>query len=207
MSKANTFATRSSPRAGWPGCAPYGRGPSPSPAWKRSETLRAGSAAPPNQLGCSSGRPVDLPKAPRPFEGASTSGAASTSRWVGAGPRCYDARPEEMPVRDAQDKEFFSPLDEGERRAGLRRLDDLLLALEELNMREAGEIPTTLKDKLLREGIPVSGNTITELIDVVLGTQDQFMLKERRTGRRRRRLTFVPTDEELVSVISRRYQQ
>jgi hypothetical protein len=32
------------------------------------------------------------------------------------------------------------------------------------------------------------------------------MLKERRTGRRRRRLTFVPTDEELVSVISRRYQ-
>ncbi len=111
-----------------------------------------------------------------------------------------------MPVRDAQDKEFFSPLDEGERRAGLRRLDDLLLALEELNMREAGEIPTTLKDKLLREGIPVSGNTITELIDVVLGTQDQFMLKERRTGRRRRRLSFVPTDEELVSVISRRYQ-
>ncbi|HXA41843.1 MAG TPA: hypothetical protein VNV65_02905 [Candidatus Solibacter sp.] len=110
-------------------------------------------------------------------------------------------------MRDAQDKEFFSPLDEGERRAGLRRLDDLLLALEELNMREAGEIPTTLKDKLLREGIPVSGNTITELIDVVLGTQDQFMLKERRTGRRRRRLTFVPTDEELVSVISRRYQQ
>jgi len=109
-------------------------------------------------------------------------------------------------VRDAQDKEFFSPLDEGERRAGLRRLDDLLLALEELNMREAGEIPTTLKDKLLREGIPVSGNTITELIDVVLGTQDQFMLKERRTGRRRRRLSFVPTDEELVSVISRRYQ-
>jgi hypothetical protein len=111
-----------------------------------------------------------------------------------------------MPVREAQDKEFFSPLDEGERRAGLRRLDDILLALEELNMREAGEIPTALKERLLREGIPVSGNTITELIDVVLGSQDQFMLKERRTGRRRRRLSFVPTDEELVSVISRRYQ-
>jgi hypothetical protein len=111
-----------------------------------------------------------------------------------------------MPVREAQDKEFFSPLDEGERRAGLRRLDDILLALEELNMREAGEIPIALKERLLREGIPVSGNTITELIDVVLGSQDQFMLKERRTGRRRRRLSFVPTDEELVSVISRRYQ-
>jgi len=109
-------------------------------------------------------------------------------------------------LRDAQDKEFFSPLSEGERRAGLRRLDDILVALEELNMREAGEIPPTLKDRLSREGIPVTGNTITELIDVVLGSQDQFMLKERRTGRRRRRLTFVPTDEELVSVISRRYQ-
>ena len=74
-------------------------------------------------------------------------------------------------------------------------------------MREAGELPSSLKEKLLREGIPVHGNSITELIDVVLGSQDQFMLKERRTGRRRRRLTFVPTDEELVSVISRRYQR
>jgi hypothetical protein len=111
------------------------------------------------------------------------------------------------PVRNGHDKEFFSPLEEGERRAGLRRLDDLLRALEELNMREAGELPTGLKEKLLREGIPVHGNSITELIDVVLGSQDQFMLKERRTGRRRRRLTFVPTDEELVSVISRRYQR
>ena len=74
-------------------------------------------------------------------------------------------------------------------------------------MREAGEIPTTLKEKLLREGIPVHGTTITEIIDVVLGSQEQFMLKERRTGRRRRRLTFVPTDDELVSVISRRFQR
>jgi hypothetical protein len=110
-------------------------------------------------------------------------------------------------VRSPHDKEFFSPLSEGERRAGLRRLDDILLALEELNMREAGEIPTTLKEKLLREGIPVHGTTITEIIDVVLGSQEQFMLKERRTGRRRRRLTFVPTDDELVSVISRRFQR
>jgi hypothetical protein len=123
-----------------------------------------------------------------------------------AGTKVLRSQQEEMPVREAQDKEFFSPLDEGERRAGLRRLDDILLALEELNMREAGEIPIALKERLLREGIPVSGNTITELIDVVLGSQDQFMLKERRTGRRRRRLSFVPTDEELVSVISRRYQ-
>jgi len=110
-------------------------------------------------------------------------------------------------VQKPHDKEFFSPLSEGERRAGLRRLDDILLALEELNMREAGEIPPTLKEKLLHEGIPVHGNTITEIIDVVLGSQEQFMLKERRTGRRRRRLTFIPTDDELVSVISRRYKR
>ncbi|MEA2646346.1 MAG: hypothetical protein QOE92_1429 [Chloroflexota bacterium] len=111
-------------------------------------------------------------------------------------------------MRDQNDREFFSPLEEGERRAGLRRLDDLLLALEELNLREAGGLPQTLRDKLLVEGIPVrADSTVTDLIDIVLSSQEQFMLKERRTGRRRRRLSFVPTDEELVSTISRRYQR
>jgi hypothetical protein len=111
------------------------------------------------------------------------------------------------PVRNGHEKEFFSPLEEGERRAGLRRLDDLLLALEELNMRDAGEIPNSLKEKLLREGVPVHGSSINELIDVVLGSQEQFMLQERRTGRRRRRLTYVPTDEDLIYVVSRRYRR
>ena len=102
--------------------------------------------------------------------------------------------------------EFYSPLDENERRAGLRRLDDLLLALEELNMREAGQMPEALRAKLSAEGIPVrESTTVTELIDIVLSSQEQFMLRERRTGRRRRRLTCIPADEELVSVISRRY--
>ena len=111
-------------------------------------------------------------------------------------------------MRDATEREFFSPLDEGERRAGLRRLDDLLLALEELNLREAGEIPQSLREKLLVEGIPVrTETTITDLIDIVLSSQDQYMLKERRTGRRRRRTAFVPSDDEIVSVISRRYQR
>jgi hypothetical protein len=109
-------------------------------------------------------------------------------------------------LRDANDREFFSPLDEGERRAGLRRLDDVLLALEELNLREAGEIPQTLREKLLVEGIPVRAETsITDLIDVVLSSQEQYMLKERRTGRRRRRVAFVPSDDEIVSVLSRRF--
>jgi hypothetical protein len=109
-------------------------------------------------------------------------------------------------VKQVTDQEFYSPLDENNRRAGLRRLDDLLLALEELNMREAGSMPAALREKLLHEGIPVRDDTtITGLIDIVLSSQEQFMLKERRTGRRRRRLTFIPTDDELVSVISHRY--
>ena len=74
-------------------------------------------------------------------------------------------------MRKEHEKEFFSPVEKGERRAGLRRLDDLLLALEELNMREAGEFPTSLGEKLLREDRPVHSSTINELIDVVLGNQ------------------------------------
>lgn len=110
-------------------------------------------------------------------------------------------------MRNAQDREFFSPLDEGERRAGLRRLDDLLVALEELNLRESGGMPDILRDKLRREGIPVKPDTsVTDLIDIVLSTQEQYMLKERRTGRRRRRLAFIPTDDDLVSVISQRFR-
>jgi hypothetical protein len=109
-------------------------------------------------------------------------------------------------VKHPSDQDFYSPLDEKDRRAGLRRLDDLLLALEELNMREAGGMSAALREKLQREGIPVKDDTtVTDLIDIVLSSQEQFMLKERRTGRRRRRLTFIPSDEELVSVISRRY--
>ena len=110
-------------------------------------------------------------------------------------------------MRNDDNKEFFSPLEEGERRAGLRRLDDVLQALEELNVREAGEIPTSLKTKLADAGVLIHGSSITELIDAVLGSQEQYLLQERRTGRRRRRLTYVPTDEELASVVSRRYQR
>jgi hypothetical protein len=111
-------------------------------------------------------------------------------------------------MHDYENKEFYSPLEEGERRIGLRRLDDVLQALEELNLREAGEIPTGLKEKLVDEGIPIHGNSITELIDVVLASQERFLLQERRSGpRRRRRQTFAPTDEALASVISRRYQR
>lgn len=110
-------------------------------------------------------------------------------------------------MRTEHDKEFFSPLEKDERRAGLRRLDDLLAALEELNVREAGEIPISLQEKLVREGVPVHGSSVNELIDLVLGSQQEFMLQERRSGKRRRRLTYVPTEDDLISVISGRYER
>jgi hypothetical protein len=111
-----------------------------------------------------------------------------------------------MYLRDARTPDFFSPLEEGERRQRLRRLDDLLAALEELNLREQGELPARLRERLAAEGIPVrTSSTVTDLIDVVLNSQEQYMLKERRTGRRRRRLSFIPTDDDLVAVISSRF--
>jgi hypothetical protein len=110
------------------------------------------------------------------------------------------------PVRKEHDKEFFSPLEKDERRAGLGRLDDLLAALEQSNLREAGEIPISLKERLLREGVPIHGSNINELIVLVLGSQQEFMLQERRTGKRRR-LTYIPTEDDLISVISGRYER
>ena len=113
--------------------------------------------------------------------------------------------------RDRGDREFlsayFSTLEGTERRVGLRRLDDAVEALEDINLREAGKIPTSLKEKLVNKGIPIHSNRISELIDMVVGSQELFLLKERRIGLRRRRRRFLPSDAELVSVISRRYQR
>jgi hypothetical protein len=110
-------------------------------------------------------------------------------------------------MSDYDNNDFFSTLEESERRVGLRRLVDVIQALEELNLRQRGKIPTSLKEKLVDEGIPLHSNSIAELIDVVLGSQELFLLKDRRAAPRRRRGHFVPSDEELVSVISHRYQR
>jgi hypothetical protein len=103
-----------------------------------------------------------------------------------------------MALRKTDNLVFFSPLAEPERRIGLRRRDDVLGALEELNLREAVEIPTSLKQKLREVGIPLRGHSISELIDLVLGSQEDYLLKERRTGRPRR---GAPTERELISQI------
>ena len=111
-------------------------------------------------------------------------------------------------MRNTTDREYWSPLDEGERRVRLRRLDDLLDALEDLNLREQGELPQRLRDMLLVEGIPLAtAISVTDLIDLVLSNQEQFMLRERRTGPRRRRLSYIPTDDELVSVLAHRFRR
>ncbi len=102
-------------------------------------------------------------------------------------------------MADIRDPDFYSPLDEGERRNRLRRLDDLLLALEELNLKSNGELPSGFVSKLLVEGIPIRPtSTATDLLEMVLLCQEQYMLKERRAGRRRRRLSFIPSDEDIV---------
>jgi hypothetical protein len=111
----------------------------------------------------------------------------------------------DVTLRDGDNLVFSSPLQQAERRAGLRRLDDILGALEELNIREEGVIPTSLKQKLREEGVPVQGHTISDLIDLVLGSQEPFLLRERRIGPRRRRRTFILDDEDLASVILGRF--
>jgi hypothetical protein len=65
-------------------------------------------------------------------------------------------------------------------------------------VREAGETPISLQERLLHEGVPVHGSSLNELIDVVLGSQQEFMLQERPSGGRRRRLTYVPIEDDLV---------
>ena len=114
-----------------------------------------------------------------------------------------------MPVMPpGQDTEFFSTLDESDRRNRLRRLDDLLAVLEELNLREQGALPKGLRERLLVEGIAVrTESNVSDLIEMVLSSQEQYMLHERRAGRRRRRISYIPTDDELVYVLSTRFSR
>jgi len=53
---------------------------------------------------------------------------------------------------DAQPRAYGN---EAERRYHLRRLDDLLEALERLNLAEAKELPVAVKDRIEKEGIMV----------------------------------------------------
>lgn len=78
---------------------------------------------------------------------------------------------------------------EAERRYHLRRLDDLLEALERLNLAEAKELPEPVRQRLEQEGIIVDeGVNFTRLIELVWAQQEKYLIDlkaDRRKGSRR----------------------
>jgi len=77
-----------------------------------------------------------------------------------------------------------------ERRNNLRRLDDVLEALEQLNLHDQTELPDALARRLVELGIKDPyDQSITQLIEKVWGIQQPYLVKvvvERRRRRRRR---------------------
>ena len=82
------------------------------------------------------------------------------------------------------------PLPHDERRNRLRRLDDVLEALEQLNLHDRTELPESLHIRLLEIGIETPEKfTVTQLIEKVWAVQQPYLVKvvvERRRRRRRR---------------------
>lgn len=78
---------------------------------------------------------------------------------------------------------------EAERRYHLRRLDDLLEALERLNLADATELPQPVKERIEKEGIAVeAGISFSRLIELVWAQQEKYLIDlkaDRRKGSRR----------------------
>ncbi len=78
---------------------------------------------------------------------------------------------------------------EAERRYHLRRLDDLLEALERLNLAEAKELPVPVRERIEKEGIAVEpGISFSRLIELVWAQQEKYLIDlkaDRRKGSRR----------------------
>jgi len=78
---------------------------------------------------------------------------------------------------------------EAERRYHLRRLDDLLEALERLNLAEAKELPVAVRERIEVEGIVVESDvTFSRLIELVWAQQEKYLIDlktDRRKGSRR----------------------
>ena len=72
----------------------------------------------------------------------------------------------------------------------LRRLDDVLEALEQLNLHDQTELPDFLRIRLLEIGVETPDRfTVTQLIEKVWAIQQPYLVKvvvERRRRRRRR---------------------
>lgn len=76
-----------------------------------------------------------------------------------------------------------------DRRRRLRRLDDLLEALEQCNMHDLTTPPLRITEDLRAAGFEPDGKTTTQLIDNVLDRQQDYLIKvpiERRRSPRRK---------------------
>lgn len=82
------------------------------------------------------------------------------------------------------------PIPADERRNQLRRLDDVLEALEQLNLHDVRELPDFVAERVVELGIERPHQyTVTQLIEKVWAIQQPYLVKvvvERRRRRRRR---------------------
>jgi hypothetical protein len=90
---------------------------------------------------------------------------------------------------------------ETERRSNLRRLDDLLEALERLNLADARELPEPVRERLVKEGIEIEpGITFSRLIELVWAQQEKYLIDvkaDRRKGGRRAGDASIPSHRVL----------
>jgi hypothetical protein len=104
--------------------------------------------------------------------------------------------------------DFISPIEDSIRRRQLRRLDDILVTLEELNLREDGKIPKILREKMTSERIPLTdSSTISDLIEMVFRNQEPFMLQDRRKTQRRRLPYYELSEPNLALSISKKFRR
>ncbi len=94
-----------------------------------------------------------------------------------------------------------------ERRQFLRRLDDILEALEQLNLQERPQLPETVRRSLLAQGIVCEDEPdVRALIERVWRKQEPFLLRlgtERRSASTRRGGGRRPPRHQVVEGILR----
>lgn len=66
-------------------------------------------------------------------------------------------------------------MEESERRVRLRDLDDVLDALERLNLKDSSTVPQALRERLNQAGVKTAGLSVTELIEQVWSLQEEFL--------------------------------
>jgi hypothetical protein len=66
-------------------------------------------------------------------------------------------------------------MEESERRARLRELDDVLDALERLNLKDTSTLPQPLRQQLSEVGVKTAGQSVTELIEQVWAAQEEYL--------------------------------